>query len=222
MGAGMAEFISKDVITVDDYNLYCYYVAGLVGIGLSKSFIAYGESNKLMGENGDDITLSNKMGLFLQKTNIIRDYYEDVILEKKRGRGLRVFWPEEIWKLYAPNGRIEDFGQDIDSGVKCLNHLVCDALQLVPDCIHYMSMLKDQFVFNFCAIPQVMAIATLAEIYDNDNVFKKVVKIRKGLTCKLMLTSRNIVQVKRTFHHFAMEIEKRIDNSKSTPDVANK
>jgi farnesyl-diphosphate farnesyltransferase len=34
--------------------------------------------------------LSNSMGLFLQKTNIIRDYLED-INEK------RIFWPREVW-----------------------------------------------------------------------------------------------------------------------------
>jgi phytoene/squalene synthetase len=28
MGAGMAEFIHKDVETVADYDLYCHYVAG--------------------------------------------------------------------------------------------------------------------------------------------------------------------------------------------------
>ena len=34
MGAGMAEFIERDVVTVTDYNLYCHYVAGLIGLGL--------------------------------------------------------------------------------------------------------------------------------------------------------------------------------------------
>jgi farnesyl-diphosphate farnesyltransferase len=36
MGKGMAEFIEKEVLTVADYDLYCHYVAGLVGIGLSQ------------------------------------------------------------------------------------------------------------------------------------------------------------------------------------------
>jgi farnesyl-diphosphate farnesyltransferase len=34
------------------------------------------------------------MGLFLQKTNIIRDYRED--LDDKRR-----FWPKEVWSKYA-------------------------------------------------------------------------------------------------------------------------
>lgn len=39
MGAGMAEFIQKDeVVTLAEYDLYCHYVAGLVGVGLSQLF----------------------------------------------------------------------------------------------------------------------------------------------------------------------------------------
>ena len=36
MGNGMADFIERqDVRTVEDYDLYCHYVAGLVGVGLT-------------------------------------------------------------------------------------------------------------------------------------------------------------------------------------------
>ena len=40
MGAGMAEFIEKEVDTVGDFDTYCHYVAGLVGIGLSKVLLS--------------------------------------------------------------------------------------------------------------------------------------------------------------------------------------
>ena len=75
MGAGMAEYIPKEVLTVDEYDKYCYYVAGLVGVGLSKLFAV----SELEGEWVMDLAegeLSNSMGKFLQKTNIIRDYLE--------------------------------------------------------------------------------------------------------------------------------------------------
>ena len=39
--------------------------------------------------------------------------------------------------------------------VHCLNELITNALELVPDCITYMSRLQNQSIFNFCAIPQV-------------------------------------------------------------------
>lgn len=65
---------------------YCHYVAGLVGVGLSRLFSA---SLLEDPEVGRDTELANSMGLFLQKTNIIRDYLED----QQEGRA---FWPEEV------------------------------------------------------------------------------------------------------------------------------
>lgn len=75
---------------------YCHYVAGLVGVGLSQLFSA----SKLEDpEVGKDAELANSMGLFLQKTNIIRDYLEDT-------REGRAFWPQEVsvirvWEFYS-------------------------------------------------------------------------------------------------------------------------
>lgn len=39
MGSGMAKYIERDVETVADYDEYCHFVAGLVGIGLSQVLI---------------------------------------------------------------------------------------------------------------------------------------------------------------------------------------
>ena len=58
----------------------------MVGIGLSKLFSA---SELESAEVGKNERLSNSMGLFLQKTNIIRDYLEDV-------EDGREFWPQEV------------------------------------------------------------------------------------------------------------------------------
>lgn len=46
MGAGMAEFVSKDLgqgtTSAADYDKYCHFVAGLVGDGLTRLFVATG------------------------------------------------------------------------------------------------------------------------------------------------------------------------------------
>lgn len=65
---------------------YCHYVAGLVGIGLSRLFSASELEDPIVGQ---DTELANSMGLFLQKTNILRDYLED----QMEGRE---FWPKEV------------------------------------------------------------------------------------------------------------------------------
>ena len=73
MGEGMASFAGADLTegttTMDDYNLYCHYVAGLVGEGLSSLFARSGLEDASLESQLD---LANDMGLFLQKTNIIR------------------------------------------------------------------------------------------------------------------------------------------------------
>jgi hypothetical protein len=90
--------------------------------------------------------------------------------------------------------------------LQCLNELITDALELVPDCLDYLSKLKCLEIFRFCAIPQVMAIATLDKCYNNLDVFTGVVKIRKGLSCKLIVRTNNLMQVHETFHQFAQSI----------------
>ena len=200
MGQGMAQFIDQKIKTIEDYNLYCHYVAGLVGIGLSRIFALSGLEDKALAEN---TTLANSMGLFLQKTNIIRDIYEDLEEDRK-------FWPAEVWKLYV-NKEKELIEYPITQNkTYCLNHLVTEALHHAPDCIEYLSMIKDPNIFRFCAIPQVMAIATLNEIYDNQNVFKRNVKIRKGLAAWMIWETNTIEDVKNIFKNMALKIFKKV------------
>mmetsp|Transcript_11390 Transcript_11390/g.42773 ORF Transcript_11390/g.42773 Transcript_11390/m.42773 type:complete len:417 (-) Transcript_11390:113-1363(-) len=203
MAKGMIMFLEKEgVDTVEEYNEYCHYVAGLVGLGLTDLFVASGLERKSLKESKS--THANSMGLFLQKTNIIRDYYEDI-------REDRVFWPKDVWSLYAD--RIEDFKyeQNFGKGVECINQLVTNALAHVTDVFEYMSHLQDRQVFNFCAIPQVMAIATLAEVYNNEDCFHGLVKIRKGMAAKLIYYTKSMDDVKRVFRYFALQIQKKID-----------
>eukprot|EP00479_Gromia_sphaerica_P005482 TRINITY_DN16521_c0_g1_i1.p1 TRINITY_DN16521_c0_g1~~TRINITY_DN16521_c0_g1_i1.p1 ORF type:complete len:107 (-),score=15.91 TRINITY_DN16521_c0_g1_i1:319-639(-) len=101
----------------------------------------------------------------------------------------RTWWPEEIWGVHAE--KLEWFAEnpDADESLLCLNDMISDAISLLPVCLEYMSMIRDPQIFQFCAVPQVMAIATLAKLYNNRDVFKKTVKIRKGISAKLMLTN---------------------------------
>ncbi|XP_009210757.1 squalene synthase isoform X3 [Papio anubis] len=144
MGIGMAEFLDKHVTSEQEWDKYCHYVAGLVGIGLSRLFSASEFEDPLVGE---DTERANSMGLFLQKTNIIRDYLED----QQEGRE---FWPQEV-----------------------------------------------------------MAIATLAACYNNQQVFKGAVKIRKGQAVTLMMDATNMPAVKAIIYQYMEEIYHRIPDS---------
>ncbi|KAK4772099.1 hypothetical protein SAY86_013874 [Trapa natans] len=203
MGAGMAKFICKEVETIKDYDEYCHYVAGLVGLGLSKLFSASG-----LEDLAPD-PLSNSMGLFLQKTNIIRDYLEDINEIPKS----RMFWPREIWSKYV--NKLEDLKCKDNSvkAVQCLNDMVTNALIHVEDCLKYMSALRDPSIFRFCAIPQIMAIGTLALCYHNIGVFRGVVKMRRGLTAKVIDQTKDMTDVYGAFYDFATMIKPKVDKT---------
>ncbi|KAM9154535.1 squalene synthase-like isoform 2-T3 [Pangshura tecta] len=209
MGAGMAEFLEKKVDTQHEWDKYCHYVAGLVGIGLSRLFSASELEDVIVGQ---DTELANSMGLFLQKTNIIRDYLEDQL-------DGREFWPREVWSRYAK--KLSDLAkpENIDVAVQCMNELITNALHHIPDVLTYLSRLKNQSVFNFCAIPQVMAIATLAACYNNKQVFRGVVKIRKGQAVTLMMDATNIQAVKAIMYQYVEEIYRKVP---STDPSSNK
>lgn len=188
MQTGMADYAHKAattnsiyVETIDEYNLYCHYVAGLVGEGLTRFWSASGKEADWLGQQ---LELSNAMGIMLQKTNIIRDFREDA--EERR-----FFWPREIW------GRAE-YGQAAGGkpGLKDLveiyqpgnekqalwvqTGMVVDVLSHACDSLDYLRLLSKQSVFSFCAIPQTMAMATLSLCFMNYDMFQRHIKIRKA------------------------------------------
>ncbi|KAI0692445.1 squalene synthase [Cytidiella melzeri] len=220
MEVGMADYAHQAHTTgklylekTEEYDLYCHYVAGLVGEGLSGLFSATGYEHSFLATQ---LELSNSMGLFLQKTNIIRDYREDVDQH-------RFFWPREIWgdekfgaavgrpafkemkEMYLPeNAKQAEYVQSA---------MVLNALCHAPDALDYLRLLRDQSVFNFCAIPQTMAIATLNLCFKNPALFQKNIKIRKAEAADLIMRSKNPRDVSLIFLEYARKI-----HSRCTPD----
>lgn len=216
MGKGMADHIlDVSCHSIDDYDLYCHYVAGLVGLGLSDIFSKSKCEHPSFSERTD---LSNSMGLLLQKTNIIRDYLEDI----NEGR---TFWPHEIWSQHATH--LSDLKDPANRkfSLAALNHMITDALRHVPDCLEYMTHVQSSDVFNFVAIPQVMAIATLAECYNNENVFKGVVKIRRSKTAQLVLSTKHMDALYIVFFDYARRmlntVEPHDPNADCTREILN-
>jgi farnesyl-diphosphate farnesyltransferase len=184
MQTGMADYAHAAATSgsiylekIEDYDLYCHYVAGVVGEGVSRLFTVTGKESPLVAEQ---LELSNSMGLFLQKTNIIRDFREDA--DERR-----FFWPREIWgrsdlggPAFKEMAEMHQKGRETQA-LWVLSAMVVDALRHAEDCLDYLKLIKNQTVFNFCAIPQVMAIATQELVFMNPLVFQRNVKIRKAL-----------------------------------------
>jgi hypothetical protein len=185
MGTGMADFAHRAALsseplgldTIKEYDLYCHYVAGLVGEGLSRIFSVTGKESPSLAHQ---LELSNSLGMLLQKTNIIRDFREDA-------EDQRFFWPREIWSAaeYAPDGRtpatsILQLLQEPQRAKWVQSAMIVDALRHACDGLDYLHLLRNQSVFNFVAIPAMMAIATLDLCFMNSEMFKRNIKIRKA------------------------------------------
>lgn len=208
MGNGMADYAlnaemnTNGVNTVEEYELYCHYVAGLVGEGLTRLFV---ESNLANPQLLVRMDLTESMGQFLQKTNIIRDVHEDY-LDKRR------FWPKQIWSQYVDKWDDMFLPENREKALNCSSHMVLNALKHADECIFYMAGIRDQSVFNFVAIPQAMAIATLELCFRNPAIFESHIKITKGNACQLMIQStQNLRVVCQVFRQYVRKIAKKND-----------
>jgi farnesyl-diphosphate farnesyltransferase len=206
MGNGMADYANNaehnvnGVNTIKDYELYCHHVAGLVGEGLTRLFVEAGLANEALLKKPQ---LMESMGQFLQQVNITRDIKEDF------DDGRR-FWPREIWSKHVDN--FEDlFKPEFkQQALNTSSEMILTALTLADDCLYYLAGLREQSVFNFCAIPQSMAIATLEACFQNYALFQRNVKITKGEACQLMIdSSQNLQMVCETFKKYSQKIHKK-------------
>jgi len=226
MAKGMVEFLDKPSMdTTEEYDSYCHYVAGLVGIGLSQIFT-------LSGSEFNDLTkhesLSNSMGLFLQKTNIIRDIKEDYY-EK------RYWWPKDIVSKHFASiddifGNMREAGEAGESGeaieaveltittkhTDLLNEMIMNALQHIPDSIEYLSLIKNISNFKFCAIPQVVAVQTLVTLFNNPNVFKKTEKLNKTTLARIFMDVHDMNSILKFYIDAVEKIERKIYDSESS------
>ncbi|KAF1832728.1 farnesyl-diphosphate farnesyl transferas-like protein [Decorospora gaudefroyi] len=205
MGSGMADYANNaefnaGVKTIKDYELYCHYVAGLVGEGCTRLFVEAGLANEALLKRPE---LMESMGQFLQQVNVTRDIKEDL------DDGRR-FWPKEIWSKHVD--QFEDLfkPENKDKALNASSEMILTALTRADDCLYYLAGLREQSVFNFCAIPQSMAIATLEACFQNYALFQKNVKITKGQACQLMVEStQNLQLVCEIFRRYARKIAKK-------------
>ncbi|KNG47342.1 squalene synthetase [Stemphylium lycopersici] len=205
MGNGMADYANNaefnaGVKTIKEYELYCHYVAGLVGEGCTRLFVEAGLANTALLKKPE---LMESMGQFLQQVNITRDIKEDL------DDGRR-FWPREIWSKHV--NEFEDLfkPENKEKALACSSEMILTALTRADDCLYYLAGLREQSVFNFCAIPQTMAIATLETCFQNYALFQKNVKITKGEACQLMVEStQNLQLVCQVFRRYARKIAKK-------------
>ena len=170
MSAGMRRHLDREEAggrrTMGDYNDYCHVAAGLVGDGLTHMFVDSGvERSRLL----DHMPAAHAMGAFLQKTNIIRDIYEDA----PAGRH---YWPDCCAAVDGDSD--EELRHKLDTMIE-------DALRTHAETAGYLDQLRDRSVFRFCAVPQLMALSTLARIRGDTAVFSSRLRVDRGCVLRL-------------------------------------
>ena len=182
IGTGMADYALKaattgfiHIETVAEYNQYCHYVSGIPVEIMSQIFSASGKESLSIGAN---LELNNSLGLFIQKSDIIRDFREDV--DQKR-----YFWPREFWGRKECGFReiTEMCNTDPDSlrrATYVQSAMILDALQHVTDALDYLRLLRNQSVFHFLAIIIVKSFTDLELCFMNKEIFQRKMKRRKA------------------------------------------
>ena len=187
MGNGMADYTHKaattgsiQVETLAEYNQYCHYAGGIVAQALSQIFSASGIESPSIGTQ---LELSNMMGLFIQKSDIIGDYREDVDQQQ-------YFWPREIWgrEEYGFKAMTEMYKTDPDTVHRATyvqSAMILDALQHATDVLDYLRLVRNQSNFHATAIVIVKAFADLEHSFMNKEIFQRKIEIRKAEVAKV-------------------------------------
>ena len=121
-----------------------------------------------------------------------------------------------MWSKY-----VGEFGdlflpQNREKALQCSSEMVLMALNRADDCLSYMASVKEQSTFNFVAIPQTMAIATIELCFQNPALFERNVKISKGSACQIMIQStQDFRLVCEVFGQYARKIHRK--NNPSDP-----
>jgi len=155
-------FFSK---TIEDLNKYCYYVAGTVGVLLSRLFFVHSQAiTRHIWENLKDRAVS--FGLGLQLTNIIKDCWVD----QKRGW---CYIPEELVRqsgidpddFFLPQHRLK--------AQLTINELIQRAANHLDEALTYTLTIprREVRIRLFCLLPLLLAIQTLIEAKDNLKLF---------------------------------------------------
>jgi len=177
MASGMIKYSENKVDDFNGLNDYCYYVAGTVGRYLTELVFLK-----------DDVWLDRdkavSFGKYLQKVNIIRDFYKDV-------KESRCFWPSELFVDNNPNLAL--LSPDSARNMEMLDLMVCSAVDEMNDTFKYITSIPDNMpgYRKFCVMPAVIATETLKKIEGNAQVFsEQKVKIGKLNLYSIILRTR--------------------------------
>lgn len=164
MAEGMAGYSSlsggkRDSIAtlkdLEDWDRYCYHVAGTVGHMLTELFISHYDFDK--GISRGLKKLSNSFGLGLQKVNVIKDVPGD------RERGV-CYLPGNVLKKHGLNGSLLNDKQCSSQIGDFVSEIIGLTVPHLDDAVEYSTYIPSHLkgVRMFLIVPVYLAIDTLA------------------------------------------------------------
>jgi farnesyl-diphosphate farnesyltransferase len=192
MGEGMAWFQANQspagLPDLAHLNVYCYYVAGVVGEMLTELFCNYSED--IARNRSQLLTLAVSFGQGLQMTNILKDVWED------RSRGA-CWLPQDVFTQCGFD--LNALSQDRhDAAFACgLHKLIGIAHLHLRSALAYTLLLPrtEPGLRRFCLWAIGMALLTLRKIYRNPGFTSgKQVKITRRAVSGTVLVANALVR----------------------------
>ncbi len=183
MVEGMKKFLEKKINTFEQLDEYCYYVGGTIGGFLTDLLIK--NTRKITAKQIQSLkSFYADFGIFLQKVNIIRDFREDVLKNK------RIFWPQDAFSGHRLTPlKVLDRKYEVQS-LALLDQMLCNAYKHIEPIQKYISAIppdfpgfKKAFTINF-----QMGVETLKKLKGNPAVFyaQAPVKIEKKVKQEIL------------------------------------
>ena len=194
MTGGMAALIvslhgapPQGLPTLEDTLQYCYYVAGTVGVMLTRLFVtAY---PAVEAQQAALVPLAPSFGRALQLTNILKDMRED------HDRGF-CWLPQTLLTAHGLTPSTLVLPTHRDAAVALLDALVAVARHECDLALEYVLLLPpDQPGLRlFCLWPLLFALRTLAALAHNPAVLEPApVKIDRATVLEIVAQSRDVV-----------------------------
>lgn len=191
MGYGMIYYQDHQIMTFEDLDDYCYYVAGTVGMYLTE-LVKTLDSIELNREN------AKSLGRLLQKVNIIKDAKIDYMQNRN-------YWPKILFENENPAPYFEDKSYT-QKALEALEKMVESANNEFEGSIKYIMEIekKAHGYRQFCLLSLIMAYETLKLMKDNYDIFLgNKVKIPRKTTIDIALkvksdyyTSKKLMELK--------------------------
>lgn len=183
MVQGMKKFLEKEIDTFEQLDKYCYYVGGTIGGFLTDLLIK--NARKITAKQIKTLkSFYADFGIFLQKVNIIRDFREDVLKNK------RIFWPQDALSGHGlTHLKVLDRKYEVQA-LALLDRMLDNAYKHIRPIQQYISAIppdfpgfKKAFSINF-----QMGVETLKKLKGNPAVFYAAapVKIEKKVKQEIL------------------------------------